>query len=179
GQGGHYPRARLAVLAACGTRALLGAAAGPFSTGERALAAGLTGALRPGMLLLADRGFYSWKLWHQAAGTGAHLLWRLSGHLHLPLTRVLPDGSWLARVDDPYQKQLRHNRNHKNRSRRTGRPPEAGPLPGAATVRVIEFTLTPAGDDGSPRPERYRLIPPLLAPRAPPAAELAAAYARR
>src|ERR1035438_5335307 len=37
GQGGHYPRARLVALACCGTRGLLGAAAGPVRTGEGAL----------------------------------------------------------------------------------------------------------------------------------------------
>jgi hypothetical protein len=175
----HYPRARLVALAACGTRCLIAAAAGPFQSGERALAAALTGHLRPGMLLLADRGFYSWSLWHAAAATGAHLLWRVKAGAHLPVTRVLPDGSWLARIDDPYQKQLRYHRDTKNRMRRTGRPPETGPLPGAITVRVIEFTVTVTADDGTTRTERYRLITTLLDCRAAPAAELAAAYARR
>ena len=32
--------------------------------------------LRKDMLLLADRGFYSFKLWRLAAGSGAALLWR-------------------------------------------------------------------------------------------------------
>src|SRR5665647_3412819 len=31
----------------------------------------------PGMLLLADRGFFSYALWRQAIGTGADLLWRV------------------------------------------------------------------------------------------------------
>ena len=175
----RYPRARLVALAACGTRCLIAAAAGPFRTGERALAATLTGHLRPGMLLLADRGFYSWSLWHAAAATGAHLLWRVPGSLHLPVIRALPDGSWLTRIDDPYHKQLRYHRATKNRVRRTGRPPETGPLPGALTVRVIEFTVTVTADDGTARTERYRMITTLLDCRAAPAAELAAAYARR
>jgi DDE family transposase/transposase IS4-like protein len=175
----HYPRARLVALAACGSRCLIAAAAGPFRTGERALAATLTGHLRPGMLLLADRGFYSWGLWHAAAATGAHLLWRVKAGTHLPVTRVLPDGSWLTRIDDPYQKQLRWHRATKNRMRRAGRPPESGPLPGALTVRVIEFTVTVTGDDGTARTERYRMITTLLDCRAAPAAELATAYARR
>jgi Insertion element 4 transposase N-terminal/Transposase DDE domain len=179
--GGHYPRARLVALAACGTRCLLAAAAGPFADGERTLAARLTGSLRPGMLLLADRGFYSWGLWHAAAATGAHLLWRVSGCLHLPVITILPDGSWLTRIDDPYQKQLRLTRERKRKSRPASRNrrPEPGRLPGAATVRVIEFTITVTGDDGTARTERYRLLTTLLDPRAAPAAKLAAAYARR
>jgi hypothetical protein len=179
GRGGHYPRARLVALAACGTRCLIAAAAGPHADGEQTLAAGLAGHLRAGMLLLADRGFYSWGLWHAASAAGAHLLWRAKCSLHLPVIRPLPDGSWISRIDDPYQKQLRRNRKFKDRARGRDRPPEAGPLPGAATVRVIEFTVTAAGDDGTTRTERYRMITTLLDHRAAPAAELAAAYARR
>lgn len=181
GRGGHYPRARLVALAACGTRGLIAAAAGPWATGERALAATLTGHLNKGMLLLADRGFYSWGLWHAAAGTGAHLLWRVQGNLHLPVVRPLPDGSWLSRIDDPYQKKLRdtRTRKRKNRPANRARRPEPGRLPGTAAVRVIEFTVTAAGDDGTVRTGRYRMITTLLDHRAAPAAELAAAYARR
>lgn len=175
----HYPRVRLVALAACGTRCLLGAAAGPSSHGERRLAAALACHLRAGMLLLADRGFYSWGLWHAAAGTGARLAWRVKGGMHLPVVRELPDGSWITRVDDPYHRQLRHSRDWKNRARRTGRPRESGPLPGALTAQVVEFTVTAAGDDGTARTSRYRLLTTLLDCRQAPAAELAAAYARR
>jgi hypothetical protein len=179
GRGGHYPRARLVALAACGTRGLLGAAAGPFSAGERTLAGCLTGLLRPGMLVLADRGFYSWRLWHAAAAGGAHLLWRVPATLHLPVARALPDGSWLTRIDDPAQKALRHHRHHKRRIRGISRPPETGPLPGAITVRVIEFTLTVTAGDAATRTERYRMITTLTDHQAAPAARLAAGYARR
>jgi hypothetical protein len=181
GRGGHYPRARLVVLAACGTRGLIAAAPGPWSAGERSLAAALAGHLGKGMLLLADRGFYSWGLWHAAAGTGAHLLWRVQGSLHLPVVRPLPDGSWITRIDDPRQKKLRDRREHKRKARPANRArrPEPRQLPGAATMRVIEFTVTAAGDDGTTRTGRYRVITTLLDHRAAPAAELAAAYARR
>jgi len=176
GRGGHYPRARLVALAACGTRALIAAAAGPHADGERTLAGGLTGHLEAGMLLLADRGFYSWGLWRAASAAGAHLLWRLSGNLHLPVVRELPDGSFLSRAEDPRAKDNRYRKNGKRR--RAGKAPDASPLP-AVTVRVIEFTLTVTADDGTSRTGRYRLIATLLDHRAAPAAELAAAYARR
>lgn len=65
-----YPQARLVTLVACGTRGLLGAAAGPFTTGERTLAGRLTAQLAAGMLLLADRGFYSFALWNASAAAG-------------------------------------------------------------------------------------------------------------
>jgi hypothetical protein len=179
GQGRHYPRARLVALACCGTRGLLGAAVGPFSTGERALAFTLTRHLRAGMLLLADRGFYSWDLWHAAAAGGADLLWRVPANLHLPVVRVLPDGSWLTRIDDPAQKLLRCNREYKRRKRGISRPPETGPLPGALTVRVIVFIITVTDDGGGTRTERYRMITTLLDCRTAAAPGLAAAYARR
>jgi hypothetical protein len=175
-----YPQARLVTLVACGTRALLGAAIGPLADGERKLAARLAGLLAPGMLLLADRGFYSWRLWKDAAEAGADLLWRVQGGLHLPVVRELPDGSWLSRLDDPAAVRRRTERNGKRRRRGSPLPPETGPLPGAVAVRVIEFTVTVTDSDtGRDRAERYRMITTLLDHDAAPAAELAAGYARR
>jgi hypothetical protein len=180
GQAG--PHLRVVALAACGTRALLGAAIGPYEgkgAGEPGLAARLTGSLRPGMLLLADRNFCSWKLWHQAAGTGAHLLWRLSSVIRLAPLAQLPDGSWLARIDDPRQVSARLRKNGTRRRRGSRLGPGTSPLPGGTTVRVIEYLLAVTADDGTTRTERYRLITTLLDWRAHPAATLAAAYSRR
>src|SRR4029077_10418079 len=95
---------RLAVLIACGTRGILDAAFGPVrrkGTREQGLALGLPGALRPGMLVVADRNFYGYQRWNAAAGTGADLLWRVKGSLHLPVVRPLPDGAWLSGIPDP------------------------------------------------------------------------------
>ena len=175
------PALRLAVLVACGTRGILDAAFGPVrgtGTGERALAGQLLGSLRRGMLVLADRNFYSWALWHAAAGTGADLLWRVSAGLHLPVVRELPDGSFLAHVNDPAEVTRRARRNGARRRRGSRLPPDTGPLPGM-TVRVIEFWLTVTAGDGGTRAQRYRLITTLADWRAFPAADLAAAYARR
>jgi hypothetical protein len=163
---------RLVAVVACGTRALLGAALGPVrgpGSGEGILARDLLGRLRKGMLLLADRGFYSYSLWTAAAGAGADLLWRARSDLLLPPVLVLPDGSWLSRVRAPQ----REKKSGKNGPRRRGAPPPP------VTVRVIEFNLTVAGDDGSARTETYRLITTLLDHRAFPAAALASCYARR
>jgi hypothetical protein len=169
------------MLVACGTRAVPGAAAGPFrgkGTGERALARDLLPHLRKAMLLLAGKGFYSYALWNEAAATGADLLWRVKDSMHLPVVRELPDGSFLARVNDPAAVQARLSRNRRRRARGGKTPPETGPLPGI-TVRVIEFTLTLTADDGTTRTARCRLITTLAGHNAYPAAELAAAYARR
>jgi transposase IS4-like protein/DDE family transposase len=179
-QAAGAPQLRLVTLVACGTRALLDAACGPLAgkgTGERHLARQMPGSLRRGMLLLADRGFYSYGLWTAAAGA-ADLLWRVSAGQHLPVARELPDGSWLTHVNDPRAVQARHNKNAMRRRRGSSLPPDGGPLPGF-TARVIAFALTITADDGTTRTEQYRLLTTLLDHRAHPAAALAAAYARR
>jgi hypothetical protein len=176
------PQARLVALVACGTRAVLGAAFGPCrgsGTGERALAGQLVGSVRAGMLLLADKGFYSYRLWNAAAGTGAALLWRAKDCMHLPVARPLPDGSWLAHVSDPAAVTRRARRNGERRRRGSTRGPDTGPLPGI-TVRVIDYVVRVDHGDGRPAPaSRYRLITTLLDHRQYPAGMLAAAYARR
>ncbi len=98
------PQLRLVTLLACGTRAVLDAAIAGVrgkGTGEQALARQLLRSLHAGMLLLADRNFYGYQLWNDAARTGADLLWRVKASLHLPVLRELPDGSFLAHVNDP------------------------------------------------------------------------------
>src|SRR5579859_4064534 len=175
------PAMRLVILLACGTRGLLDAAFGPVrgkGTGEQALAGQLLGSLGKGMLVLADRNFYSWALWHAAAATRADLLWRVKASMDLAVIRELPDGSFLARVSDPAAVHARNARNGQRRRRGSTLGPKTGPLPGM-TVRVIGFRLEVTADDGSTRTERYRLITTLLDWRAFPAADLAACYARR
>jgi Insertion element 4 transposase N-terminal/Transposase DDE domain len=179
GAGG--PQLRLVVLVACGTRALLDGALGPLrgkGTGERELAGQLLGSLHRGMLLLADRGFYSWALWTAAAATGADLLWRVPRGMHLPVVQALPDGSWLTRIQDPAQVARRTRRNGARRRRGSRLPPDTAPADGI-TVRVIEFIITVTAQDGTTRTEPYRLITTLLDWRTAPAGELAAGYARR
>jgi hypothetical protein len=146
------------------------AAFGPVrgkGAGEQALAGKLLGSLRKGMLLLADRNFYSWALWHAAAATGADLLWRVKSSMDLTVLRELPDGSFLAHVNDPAAVHARNRRNGQRRRRGSTLPPGTGPLPGM-TVRVIEFTVTVTADDGSTRAAWYRLITTLLDWRAFP-----------
>ena len=63
-----------------------------------ALSTELLGRLRPGVLCLADRGFYSFAAWQKACGTRADLLWRVKDNLILEPVQDLPDGSWSADV---------------------------------------------------------------------------------
>jgi hypothetical protein len=131
---GHYPHLRVVALIACGTRALLGAAIGPFADGEQTLAVALTARLRPGMLLLADRAYWGHALWAQCTATGADLLWRVKSDIRLPVRQPLPDGSWLCAVNGTREAQLRNMRNANRRSRGSRLPQGDGPLPGDVTL---------------------------------------------
>jgi hypothetical protein len=175
---GPWPQARLAALVGCGTRQVIDAAFGPLREGERALATRLAGSLRPGMLLLADRGFYSYPMWRAATGSGAELLWRVrTASPRLPVIQALPDGSYLARLTDPAD--ARRWRQAVRRNRKRGhRPPKPRPLAGL-TVRVIDAVITVTTDHGGTRTEPYRLLTTLLDHHAAPAADLAACYAQR
>jgi hypothetical protein len=94
--GSGYPLLRLLTVVACGTRTVIGAVFGPFSTGETSYAPRLLSCLRPGMLLLADRNFAARDLAGQIAATGADLLIRCKDDRRLPPVGHCPDGSWLA-----------------------------------------------------------------------------------
>jgi len=149
-----FPQARVVALAECGTHAMFDAVIGPYTTSENAASAELLGRLEPGMLCLADRGFYGFTAWENARGTGADLLWRVKGNLKLEPAEDLPDGSWLADVyDSVVDKQRR-------------RP---------IRVRVVSYTIEDGRDPTGP----YRLITTLLDHHQAPAAQLAAAYAQR
>lgn len=151
-----YRKLTVVGLVECGTRAFVAAVFGVAS--EIGLARQLLDKLRPGQLLLADRNYYSWRLWHAAAASGADLLWRVRNHANLPVTDPLPDGSYLSRF--PERKHYRD---------------QPDPLP----VRVIEATITITDAVGATRTELYRLITTISDHRAAPAAELADLYTRR
>ena len=175
------PQLRLVTLVACGTRALLDAAFGPVrgrGTGEQALARGLLGSLRPGMLLLADKNFYGYDLWRAAAGTGAHLLWRVKASTHLPVVRPTAGRVLAGSRQRPRRGPRPAHKNGQRRRRGSTLPPDTGPLPGI-TVRVIEYVLTVTTDDGA---DPHRTVPADHHPRrlaGLPGRRLAACYALR
>lgn len=154
---GAFPQLRIVGLAECATHAVFAVAMGPYSTGETTLTRGLLPWLSAGMLLLADRNFFSFALWNEAAATGADLLWRTKSNHSLPVESRLADGSYISHIqanDD--RRRLEH----------------------PVTVRVIDYTLD---DPGRPQAEdrTYRLITTILDPHAAPAGDLAALYAER
>jgi hypothetical protein len=156
GEQAAFPQARLVAVAECGTHAVFAAEIGAYTDSEATLTRRLLPALGPGMLLLADRGFFSYALWRQASGTRADLLWRVRTDRVGPKPAHLgdlSDGSWLAHL--------------RKSTDRTSEP---------MLVRVIDYTV----DDGRDTPgEAYRLFTTLLDPAEAPATELAAAYHQR
>ncbi len=151
-----YPQAQCVVLAECATHAIVAAELGPYRGDEWELCQWLLGALEPGMLLLADRGFNGFEHWQQSLATGAQLLWRATESRLLPVKQMLADGSYLSVIEPT------------GRSRRTTAEQ-------ALPVRVIEYQL-PGVPDAAPR---YRLITSLLDPQEASALELAALYHQR
>lgn len=150
-----YPQVRFVSLVEGGTHVLFGSRVAGVATGEITLAQQVIPCLQKGMLCLADRNFYGFKLWNQAAATGADLLWRVKTNLRLPCEQRLPDGSYLSRVYGS-AKDFRRRQN-------------------GVVVRVIEYQL-----EGVAEAEPlYRLITTILDPDQAPAAELAALYQER
>jgi len=152
---GAYPQIRFVALVENGTHVLFGAQLGGYHTGENTLAEAVLERLQPGMLCLADRGFFSYDQWKRARARGADLVWRLKKDLRFPIEQVLPDGSYLSRVH----------------------PPAGAPVAAEAEIpaRVIEYRLE--GVEGAE--PSYRLLTTLLDPGVAPAEELAALYHER
>jgi hypothetical protein len=162
-----FPQVRAVGLCEVGTHALIAAELGTIHQGERALAGTLTSTIGPDMLVLADRGFFSFELWRDYLATGAALLWRLTATMHLDPLTVFPDGSYLAEI---VSKRVRG-----------GRTRIAWDTVGDLTlathipVRVIEYRV----QDGAATSETFRLITTIVDPQDASAHELAAAYHER
>jgi hypothetical protein len=150
-----FPKVRFVALLECGTHVLWGAQVDKYATGEVTLANTVVESLRPEMLCLADRLFFSYKLWQKAASTGADLLWRVKRDMRLEMEKRLPDGSYLSHV---------YATSSDRRNRRN-----------AIAVRVIEYRLK--GIKGSE--SLYRLVTTILDHRQAPAQALAALYHER
>src|SRR5262245_49476437 len=93
-----FPQVRLLALCELGTHAICGLSLKPCRRSERAMVPALLRQLQPGMLLLWDRGFFSYDLVRAALATGAHLLARVQTRLLLRPQRRLKDDSYLAQL---------------------------------------------------------------------------------
>lgn len=146
-----FPQARVVTLTETGTHATIDARIGSFKGGggEPALATEMVGSAA-GMMVIMDRGFPGVALWKAYTQAGAHLLIRARTFIAANPTEILPDGTYLTRMN-----LAGRRKSH----------------PGGVTVRVIDYQI-----DGG---ETVRLLTDLLDPEAGPAAELAALYHER
>ena len=151
-----FPQVRVVGLAECGTHGIVATSPGPLSSGEATLARALLPALGPGMLLLADRYYYSYKFWNEARATGAELLWRTKSNHVLPVEQRLADGSYLSVLHEVIGTRRQRSE---------------------VVVRVIEYSLEDSGQGEDAT--RYRLITTLLDSETAPALDLATLYPRR
>lgn len=170
---GRFPQARIVTLVVCGTRRLLGAVVGSCALSEQALWDQLVAQLAPGTLNVADRNFFSMNRWRTAAGTGAHLIWRVkNGAKSLPakVISTLPDGSHLVAL-------------HESDSMLTTRRKASGDKLASRlediTARLVEFTVTATDEAGQSRTSRFRVLTTLLDHDAHPAKDVAECYAQR
>ena len=167
-----YPKARVVALSECGTHAFLAAQLGAYRVGEKTLATPLYGRLHPDELLTADRNFYSYQAWGDAAATGAALLWRAPAQLELPLTAVLTDGTYLSVLVNPKLRGARRER--------VIAAAEAGddldPADGYV-VRVVEYNVPDRHGNG--KGELIVLITTITDPHDATADELADTYHQR
>jgi hypothetical protein len=147
-----YPQIRFVSLVENGTHVLFGSRMADYATSEAVLAKAVLPSLCKGMLCLADRAFFGFEMWKQAATKGADLLWRVRKNILLPCEERLPDGSYLSRIY-PTQQDQRRGRN-------------------GVVVRIIEYRLE--GVEGAD--PLYRLATTILDHELAPAAELAALY---
>jgi hypothetical protein len=164
-----FPQALVVGLGECGTHAVVSAQIGTLEAGERELAGKLAPSMGPGMLVIADRGFFSFSLWAEFMATGADLLFRLASPVKLAPLKILDDGSYISEI---------HSKSTRNAKWRiplsaVSDPREATHIP----VRVVEYTVTGAADEAAP--EVFRIVTTVLDPDDLTAAELAAAYQER
>src|SRR5919201_3905275 len=152
-----FPQVQGVYLSECGTHAVIDAGFWPCHVSERVGAVRLLRSVGAGMLLLLDRGFYSFEMIEQTLARGAQVLGRVPANVSLTPRHLLPDGSYWAYIY-PAERQRRQRGDH-------------------LLVRVIVYTLTDPARPGYG--ETHRLITTLLDAQDAPALELICAYHER
>jgi hypothetical protein len=154
---GAFPQVRKLSLVELGSHVEVAFAVKHCRGDERVMVDGLLRHLTPEMLLLLDRGFFSYELWRKLTATGVKVLARVTSRLILRPFQTLADGSYLAKV-------------YKNDSdRRKDRD--------GIVVRVIRYTLADPQRVG--HGEEHVLITTLLDDGPYPARELIVLYHER
>jgi hypothetical protein len=172
-EGRKHPKLRVTALLQAGTMRWKAAAVGGYHDGENALADQLQGALGPGQLGLADRGFFSMDRWLRFSETGAHLLWRVKNagrSVPFRQLRTLKDGSELVLLRESGSMLGKRRRDAGDRSL---------PRLEDTVARLVCFTVLTRTRRGRTKTAAVRVLTTLLDPGAFPAAEIAALYAAR
>jgi hypothetical protein len=155
---GAFPQARVLSLCELGTHVLWRSLIKPYRRSETTMAPALLRHLQPDMLLLWDRGFFSYALVGQVVlAQKAQLLVRVKTNLIFRPIRVLSDGSYLAKVYESPR--------HRQRDQ------------GGIEVRIIEYTLQDPGRTGDG--QKHRLLTTLLDEDVDPACEVVVLYHER
>jgi hypothetical protein len=164
-----FPFVRMAALAECGTHAIVAAEIAKDGEGEETLTRRIlsSGAIGPGMIVMADSGLYSYVNFRMAVDAGADALFRVGANLDLPALEWFPDGSYLSYVADSAEKARNNYRLRHGLVKLTD-------LPGIY-VRAVDYEVTDRGDGE----EIITLVTNVTDPEEIPAAELAAAYHER
>ena len=165
-----YPKIPNVALAECGTHALVAVEPGTQDDDERELARRLvefSGALGPGMLVMVDRGLYSYDLLTKALATGADICFRVSATLDLPVLRWLPDGSYLSYICEPAAQR-------RARARPASGETTITDLPGVH-VRVVDYEVP----NRNGKNELFTLITNILDHKEMTSVDLAEAYHER
>jgi hypothetical protein len=149
-------------LVECGTHAIVDAGFWGCHAGEHKGAMRLLRSVSLGMLVMLDRGLFSYDLVHEIRQRKAHVLVRLSAVLKPRVVRVLADGSVLARIEP--------GRNSPNGLARR----KAGEH---VLVRIITYRFEDAARSG--RMTTARVLTTLLDPKRAPALEMVMCYHER
>ncbi len=171
--GGTKPKVRIVANVRTGSRRWIGAAIGGYHDGENALVDELASTLRPGMLNLADRGFFSMDRWIRFSATGAHLCWRVkNGARSVPfkMLKTLPDGSELVILHESDGMLSRRRRDTGDRT---------APRLAGTVARLVQFTVVTRTRSGRTKSSVLRVLTTLLDHAAFSAAGIAALYAER
>jgi hypothetical protein len=154
---GAFPQARVLALCEIGTHVIWKHLIKPIRCGEVTMTPPLLRHLQKNMLLLWDRGFFSYANVALVQQREAHLLARVKKHLVFKPIRRFGDGSYLAKV---YRASWYRDRDQ-----------------GGILVRIIEYTFKDRNRLGAG--EKHRLLTTLLHPSSDPAKRLIELYHQR
>lgn len=165
-----FPVVRVVGLGECGTHGIVSAALGTWSPGEQTLVPQLLPEVDPDMLILMDRGFYSYKLFQAITERGAAVVFRATAQLVLPVLEVYPDGSYRSvLLDSATSSAVR------KRAKRAGDKAHDVLVAAGMACRVVEYMIPNRGGDT----ETFCLITSILDYQDAPSYELAALYHER